>query len=143
MVEATSRIAPVNHAATRLADAVVVVLRSSDDTPTLNGWARKAGISGTLLRERCNRMGMRAKAALDLARCVRLVMNVPAWGWRPHELLDLADTRTVRALLRRGGLSHLRPPPDLPEYLRSSPFRVPPSVVDALEARLSPGPKLR
>jgi len=49
----------------------------------------------------------RPKSSLDFARLLRAIVQSQEYGWDPFNLLDVANERTMRNLLQRGGLSDL------------------------------------
>ena len=88
--------------------AVLGLVDAGQDSCTLEAWGRQIGASTSTLKSRCAAAGRGAKASLDFARLLRLVVraNRAGEGWEPAEL-DSCDPRTVWALLGRGGLQGL------------------------------------
>ncbi len=94
------------------------IIRASDapvDPRTLDDWSRAIGVSRSVLIESCARLGVAPRDARNLARVLRLVRRVGE-PWDPDMALDVADRRTLRALLLRAGLTGValtsRPSPE-------------------------------
>jgi hypothetical protein len=96
---------PVPHAAERWALAVVGILDSPFDPKTVAMWGKALGVSEGSLRDWCRASHCLPKPSLDLARLLRAIVQAPHYGWDPFNLLDIAHERTLRDLLRRGGLT--------------------------------------
>jgi len=100
-----ARDGPIPYAARHLADLIVRGSLAPNDPKTLAAWARVLGRSRGSLRGCCEAAKVRPRAALDLARVLRLVRLRPERpGWSLSDFLDVSDDRSVRRLLRRGGL---------------------------------------
>lgn len=97
------------RAARRWAGFIIGASDAPDDPRTLEEWSRAVGVSRSVLIESCARIGVHPRDARDLARVLRLVRRVDA-PWDPELSLDVADRRTVRALLERSGLNTTAPP---------------------------------
>ncbi len=89
--------------ARRWAGHVLAVTAATADPRTLADWSRAIGVSRSVLVESCARLGIVPRDARDLARVLRLVRR-PDEPWDPETALDVADRRTLRALLDRAGL---------------------------------------
>ena len=83
---------------------VVKACLAEDDLKTLADWAKVAGLSYTSLRESCYLLHIRPHDARDFARVLRAVLRSSSDGWDPARFLDIADRRTMSALLARSGL---------------------------------------
>lgn len=90
--------------ARRWASYVVAATNAPADPRTLADWSRAIGVSRSVLVESCARLGIVPRDARDLARLLRLVRRAEE-PWDPETALDVADRRTLRALLVRAGLS--------------------------------------
>ncbi len=97
----------VPHAADRWAQAVTGILDCPFDPKTVAMWAKTIGVSGGALRDWCRVARCRPKSSLDFARLLRAVVQSQEYGWDPFNLLDVANERTMKNLLRRGGLPDL------------------------------------
>jgi hypothetical protein len=97
----------VSHAADRWARAVAGMLDSPSDPKTVAKWAKAIGVSEGALRDWCRVAHCRPKSSLDLARLLRAIVQSREYGWDPFNLLDVANERTMRNLLQRGGLPDL------------------------------------
>ena len=103
---------------------VIAACRAERDLKTLQDWASFVGTSYTSLAELCRLVHMRPTDARDLTRVLRVMIQAPTHGYNLECLLDVSDRRTLRALLRRAGLSdwsaarHTSPS----EFLRSQRF---------------------
>ena len=89
--------------ARRWAGHVLAVTAAAADPRTLADWSRAIGVSRSVLVESCARLGIVPRDARDLARVLRLVRRSDE-PWDPETALDVADRRTLRALLDRAGL---------------------------------------
>ena len=98
----------VPHAAERWAEAVTGILDCPFDPRTVAKWAKAIGASEGALRDWCKVARCRPKTSLDFARLLRAVVQSQEHGWDPFNLLDVANERTMRNLLRRGGLPDVR-----------------------------------
>ena len=111
LVAATPAGAPVR----RWAEYILSASEACEDPRTLAGWSRAIGVSRSVLIESCARLGVAPRDARDLARVLRLVRRVGE-PWDPDMALDVADRRTLRALLLRAGLTGValqsRPSPE-------------------------------
>lgn len=100
--------------ARRWAGYVLGATSAASDPRTLADWSRAIGVSRSVVIESCARLGVAPRDARDLARVLRLVRRADE-PWDPETALDVADRRTLRALLVRAGLVgspwHGRPTP--------------------------------
>lgn len=105
---------PGGAPARRWAGHVLAATNAPSDPRTLADWSRAIGVSRSVLIESCARLGIVPRDARDLARVLRLVRRVDE-PWDPETTLDVADRRTLRAVLERAGLIgvdvHVRPTP--------------------------------
>jgi len=97
----------VPHAAERWAQAVTGILDCPFDPKTVAKWARAIGVSEGALRDWCRVARFRPKSSLDFARLLRAIVQSQERGWDPFNLLDVANERTMKNLLRRGGLPEI------------------------------------
>jgi hypothetical protein len=97
----------VAHAAYRWAQAVAGILDCPFDPRTVALWGRAIGVSEGTLRDWCRVAQCRPKSSLDLARLLRAVVQSQDQSWDPFNLLDVVNERTLKNLLRRGGLTDL------------------------------------
>jgi hypothetical protein len=97
----------VPHAADRWAKAVAGILDCPFDPKTIAMWGKAIGVSEGALRDWCKVAHCRPKSSLDFARLLRAIVQAQKYGWDPFNLLDVANERTMRNLLQRGGLSDL------------------------------------
>jgi DNA-binding response OmpR family regulator len=95
------------HAATRWASAVTSVLDTPDDPKTLAAWSRAAGASVGALRNWCRIARLSPRRSLLFARLLRAVVSSQGASWRPEQLLDVVDPRTLTRILRFAGLDRL------------------------------------
>lgn len=103
-----------NHAAERWAAIVLAVLDLPCDPRTLESWGRAVGAGRGTLRCWCRAAHLAPKASLDFARLLRAVVRSQDGGWDPYNILDVVDSRTLKGLLRRGGLADRRGADDRP-----------------------------
>jgi hypothetical protein len=100
----------VSHAADRWAQIVIRVLDCPFDPKTVALWAQASGVSEGALRDRCRAARCRPKQALDFARLLRAVVQSQQHGWDPFNLLDIVNERTMKNLMKRGGVADLLTP---------------------------------
>lgn len=93
------------HATELVARDLVAVVRASADSPTVSHWAELLGVSSPVVRSRCDRARLRAKACLDLGRIVRASGVLTQASFPMSEVLACRDERTIEAFLARGGLT--------------------------------------
>jgi len=107
-------------AAQRWADLVWRGTQAGQDLRTLDEWARQAAVSRSVVVEACVLCEIQPKEARDFMRLLRLVtLRTPLHG-HAEAWLDVADRRTARKLLQRGGFRERRP--TVQEYLRCQSF---------------------
>lgn len=103
--------------ATRWAALVLSTIDAEEDPKTILNWARFVGVSRSVLSERCRVVHIPTHVARDFARLVRAICR-SSDVWQPEAVLDLADSRTVKRLLRPAGLAEPRSaPPSLRDFL--------------------------
>lgn len=91
-------------AANRWALNVLRVCEADSDPRTLAEWARLIGVSYRSLRESCYVVGIPPHDARDFARILRAAVRASVQACDIASLLDVADVRTVKELLRRAGI---------------------------------------
>lgn len=92
-------------AADRWALSVLSVTTARSDPRTLAKWARLTNRGIGTIRMHCYAAGVSPRASLNFARLLRAVRLSERSRWEPERWLDVADLRTLRRLLRVGGLS--------------------------------------
>ena len=109
--------------ARRWAGYVMAATEAPSDPRTLADWSRAVGVSRSVLVESCARLGVAPRDARDLARVLRLIRRTSE-PWEPDTSLDVADRRTLRALLERAGLTgtYLRARPSVRQFLDAQEF---------------------
>ena|SRR5690349_9326037 len=113
----------IHYAARRWADSVLAVIDSETDPRTLQMWARCAGASVGALRARCRAAGVATRDSLYFARILRAVVLAHATAyWEPMNLLDIADSRTLRRVFIRSRLRESGPPPALETFIAMQGF---------------------
>lgn len=96
------------YASQRWSHAVKAILLASKDIKTLQAWSRETGVSIGALQTWCRAAGVPPKNSLDFGRLLRIVLRRNKGDpWRPFEMLDIVDQRTMRRLLRSGGLDDI------------------------------------
>jgi len=124
----------------RWASLVVPVVFSEVDTATLDEWAGLVHLHRHLLCSRCMAAAARPKDSLDLGRLARAILIGDPVSWRPEDILDITDKRTMIGLLKKGGLDsflHQKRPP-LGILFRQHQFAVPPTGVSLVLGLLDP-----
>lgn len=99
------------------AAAVARVIDAPHDPRTVAEWAGILPVAPDTLRGWCRAAGVSAKRSLDLARLLRAVQHARRRGGTPRQFLRVAEERTLRRLLRVGGLAIRDPVPTLGELL--------------------------
>jgi DNA-binding response OmpR family regulator len=94
-----------SYATVRWADAVAKILAASRDVRTIEQWAHEIGAAPGTIRNWCRTAKLSARRSLLLGRLLRAVHKSGGRIWRPEELLDVTDVRTLNKLLSLGGLS--------------------------------------
>lgn len=74
------------------------------DVRTLSLWAKCVGASETMIAESCRMLQIKPHDARDLARALYAMRRSVHWRCSPSVLLDIADSRTLRAFEQRAGL---------------------------------------
>jgi hypothetical protein len=92
------------YASRRWARLIQAIAGSVEDVRTLDQWSQIAGVSVGAIRTWCRAAGVSARRSLALGRLLRVVMRSGGRPWRPYEMLDIVDSRTMQRLLARGGL---------------------------------------
>jgi len=85
-----------SSASTEVAAMVSKITGSPADVKTCDDWARLVGVSRAVLFARCERLGIRAKQALDLGRLLRVATHYPTGR---ADLDSLLGSRDPQALL--------------------------------------------
>jgi CheY-like chemotaxis protein len=83
---------------------VLVACEASEDLPTLQLWAPRAGASYTSLRDGFTRLGVQPLDARDFMRALRALARVDGRVEHIEGELTVADPRSSAALLVRAGL---------------------------------------
>ncbi len=100
--------------AARWAGAVAAVACSDVDIKNVESWASSLKMAPATLRRRCRAAGIRPRDSLLLGRVLRSLLRGDPKNWRPEDVLDVIDDRTLLSVLRRTSLSQFwhreRPP---------------------------------
>jgi DNA-binding NarL/FixJ family response regulator len=96
---------PIGHAARRWADLVIRGVYLPDDPKTTLLLCRGVAVSHSTLQKRCEAVGVKPKAALDLVRLIRVVIHHAGDAWDLERWLEIVDDRTARSLMERSGLA--------------------------------------
>ncbi|MGE3841560.1 MAG: response regulator [Vicinamibacterales bacterium] len=91
--------------AERWARYVLGACQADGDCRTVPKWARAVGVSRSSLAETSRLLGIRPREARDLMRLLRALIQARRHGCSPQVFLDVSDSRTLRALLTKGGLA--------------------------------------
>lgn len=112
---------PPGHATERWVRMILAIVRAERDPKTLDAWGRILGASRGTVRSWCYAARRSPKASLDFGRLLRAIVSAGERGWDLHELLDIVNERTAKALLTRAGFPELETrgnPPPLDEFLK-------------------------
>lgn len=102
--------------AERWASLVLQVMQSDCDPKTMAHWARVVCVSRTVLCECCRLIHVPPHDARDFARIARAIYQ-SGDRWEPEALMDVADARTLKKLLRHAGLAEpITQAPTLPSF---------------------------
>jgi CheY-like chemotaxis protein len=91
------------HAAARLSRALVRLADCPRDPRTIALWGQWIAASSGAVRSWCATAGFAPRRALVFGRILRAVLLNEDGRHRPENLLDIADLRTLRRMLRLGG----------------------------------------
>jgi len=89
----------------------VLVLKgcgAPNDLNTLEDWAEVGALSYTALRQVCVMVNVRPYHARDFVRVFRAVLRAATDGSPVESLLNVADSRTLGALLKKSGIGRVR-----------------------------------
>lgn len=106
---------PRAHAAARWAQAIARIVSAPADPRTFEAWGRHIGASPGTLKNWCRIADLSPRRSLTFARLLRAVVRHRLDGYRPADVLDIVDHRTLARLLQLGGAGadgH-----DLPEHV--------------------------
>jgi CheY-like chemotaxis protein len=106
---------PRAHAAARWADAVARIVDAPADPRTMEAWGRHIGASPGALKNWCRIASLSPRRSLTFARLLRAVVRQGIDGYRPSDVLDIVDHRTLSRLLQLGGAGKNHD--DLPQYV--------------------------
>lgn len=95
--------APRRSVAYRWAESVIKGCNAGAGIKTLSDWGRETGASDTTLSETCRLVGIRPTDARDLTRALFAITRSEEFQCDPTALLDIADSRTLRAFVDRAG----------------------------------------
>jgi len=101
---------PHVHAAARWAEAMVALIDSPIDVRTIEYWGRAIAVSPGALRNWCAVARLSPRRSLVLARLLRATLLSAGRPWEPRHVLDVAEPRTLRRMLRLGGLESTMAP---------------------------------
>jgi ActR/RegA family two-component response regulator len=110
---ASNTVPPIReaHAAARWARHVVAIIEAPADPRTIAAWSRIVYTSPTVLRNCCRMAGLSPRRSLIFARFLRAVHLGRQQKYRPQNLLDVVDQRTLVGLLKLAGV---RSPDEFP-----------------------------
>jgi hypothetical protein len=92
------------HAAARLARVLTPIIDSQTDPRTLAEWSGVVSVSGGALKNWCRMAGISPRRFLVFGRLLRAVCLSERGRYKPENLLDVVDRRTLLGLLRCAGL---------------------------------------
>jgi FixJ family two-component response regulator len=102
------------HAAARWAHAVARLVDAPTDPRTLEAWGHYIGASPGTIKNWCRIAGLSPRRSLTFARLLRAVVRHRIDGYRPADVLDIVDLRTLARLLQLGGAANRN---DLPNHV--------------------------
>jgi hypothetical protein len=128
----TNAVRCVNHAVEAWMEIVIPLLTADRDPKTVAVSARLAGRSVTAFKERCRKVGVTAKTTVDHARILRACLLSAASGDAAEDLLDIADSRTLRRILQSVAATAGAAAQPGVESLRTRRRRLPSVLMEAL-----------
>jgi DNA-binding response OmpR family regulator len=104
-----------------LSGAIIQATTLARDPRTFAIWGRLPGVTEDEIHRHCALLNVKGRNALTFARLLRAVLLVETAGVQFEEVLDVADPKTLRRLLARGGLSPDQTPSSVtaPEFLKT------------------------
>ena len=102
------------HAAARWAHAVARIVDAPTDPRTLEAWGHYIGAAPGTVKNWCRIAGLSPRRSLTFARLLRAVVRHRIDGYRPADVLDIVDLRTLARLLQLGGAGNRT---DLPTHV--------------------------
>jgi len=98
------------HAGARWARAVLGIVHAPEDSRTVSEWGHAIGAGEGTLRNWCRTARLSPKRSLSLARLLRALYLSGSRQWRPEQLLNVVDRRTLNRMLEQGGVDGTTPP---------------------------------
>jgi FixJ family two-component response regulator len=117
------------HAAARWARSVIPVVHAPKDPRTIAGWGRWIAASPGAIRNWCFTARIEPRRSLLFARLLRAVVFYSHGRYRPEDLIDVVDRRTLSSILRRSGLSTLHFPDSVNEFFQQQTLIVEPHAL--------------
>ncbi len=113
--------------AARWAGAVAAVACADVDIKTVDTWASSLNMAPATLRRHCRAAGIRPRDSLLMGRMLRSLLRGDRTNWRPEDILDVIDDRTLHSVLRRTSLSQFwhRERPPVTTLFRVNPLNLP------------------
>ena len=137
--ETRAFVARVDAPIGRWAVCVRAVVCAPEDISTIGDWADIVNMGRSTLCGRCRAVHASVKDSLAFGRLARAVTLDDPLHWRPENVLDVVDPRTMRSLLGKGGLTSFcgRERPTLRVLYDSHRFRLPAAGLTLLAAMLN------
>jgi CheY-like chemotaxis protein len=107
---------PMLPAAMRWARALMPILSARDDPKTVADWSKVAYSSAGAIRNWCRTANVPARRSLVVGRLLRAILLTREGFWKPEDLLDVVDRRTLQRMLTFAGVSSGLPV-DVDEFL--------------------------
>lgn len=95
---------------------------SPHDLTSLDVWAHHIGVSYSSLRDLCSRINIPAADARDLMRTLRAVIWSQSHNAPAEVFLNVGDSRTLKSLMDRAGLSRIKGQPSVREFFTRQQF---------------------
>jgi hypothetical protein len=108
---------PEPHAAIRWTRAVLPIVDSTTDPRTIEVWGQVIHLSASAIRNWCFSAGIGPRPSLVFGRLLRAVILSEHGLYKPENLLDTVDRRTLIRLLRFAGLALSDFPRDVGPFL--------------------------
>jgi ActR/RegA family two-component response regulator len=127
---------PLGYAASRWAQAVAGLLPLPHDVRNIEQWGRAIGASPGALKNWCLVARLPARRSLILGRLLRAVVRSEGRPWEPHQVLNVAEPRTLDHMLAIGGLSRRMLQPSVAHVLAHQRAITDPLAIEALRAAI-------
>jgi CheY-like chemotaxis protein len=89
----------------RWCNYMIGLVTAEHDLKTDMPWAKHVGVSLSVLRDCCRRVGVKVEDARNFGRALRAICQ-SGDHWTPETVLDIDDARTLKRFEQRSGMRH-------------------------------------